>query len=102
MASTAREYIDFWIENSVHAVEQFRDPGASQDVTLLVDRLIEDAKAQSITEQRCATRSEISPSKSAASWARSILPKVTAANERRVPWMVLARRWDGGPLLDLA
>jgi hypothetical protein len=40
-AVEARETLDFWIENSVHAAEQFRTPGASQDV---VSRLIEGAK----------------------------------------------------------
>lgn len=48
--SKAREFIDFWIENSVHAVEQFRNPGATQDVTELAQRLIEAAKGQGISE----------------------------------------------------
>jgi hypothetical protein len=51
MVSKAREYIDFWIENSIHAAEQYRAPGASQDVTELVHRLVEGAKGQGITEQ---------------------------------------------------
>jgi hypothetical protein len=51
MTTKAREYIDFWIENSVHAAEQDRVPGASQDVTELVRALIEGAKGQGITEQ---------------------------------------------------
>jgi hypothetical protein len=51
MTAQAREYIDFWIENSVHAVEQFRTPGASQEVAELVRRLIEGAKAQGISEK---------------------------------------------------
>ena len=51
MTTKAREYIDFWIENSIHATEQFETPGASQDVSLLVERLIEGAKGQGITEQ---------------------------------------------------
>ena len=51
MVTKAREYIDFWIENSVHAAEQYRTPGASQDVTELVRRLVEGAKDQGITEQ---------------------------------------------------
>ena len=48
--SKAREFIDFWIENSVHAVEQFRTRGASQDVADLTARLVENAKAQGISE----------------------------------------------------
>jgi hypothetical protein len=38
-----------WIE--IHAAEQFRTPGASQDVTELVRRLIEGAKGQGISEK---------------------------------------------------
>ena len=33
--SKAREFVDFWIENSVHAKEQFKMLGASQDVSEL-------------------------------------------------------------------
>ena len=51
MTAKAREYIDFWIENSVHAAEQFRTPGASQDVAELVRRLIEGAKGEGISEK---------------------------------------------------
>lgn len=51
MGSRAREYIDYWIENSVHAAEQFGTPGASQDVAVLVGRLIEAAKGQRIAEK---------------------------------------------------
>lgn len=49
--TAAREYIDFWIENSVHAIEQLGTPGASQDVAELVRRLVEGAQGQGITEQ---------------------------------------------------
>ena len=35
MAIKAREYVDYSIENSVHAAEQFGTPGASQDVDVL-------------------------------------------------------------------
>jgi hypothetical protein len=47
--SKAREYIDFWIENSVHAAERYTVAGASQDVPLLVERLVEGAKEQGVT-----------------------------------------------------
>lgn len=57
MTTRAREYIDFWIENSVHAVEQFGTPGASQDVSILVERLIEGARGQGINEK--AMRQEV-------------------------------------------
>jgi len=57
MASEAREYIDYWIENSVHATEQYGIRGASQDVNLLVQRLVEGAKEQGISEK--AMRREV-------------------------------------------
>lgn len=48
--STTREFIDFWMENSVHAVEQYRTIGGSQDVAELTRRLVEAAKGQGISE----------------------------------------------------
>jgi hypothetical protein len=51
MTAKAHEYLNFCIENSVHAAEQFRTPGASQDVAELVNRLIEGAKDQGISEK---------------------------------------------------
>lgn len=50
MSAKAREFIDFWIENSVHAKEQFRTVGASQDVAELTHRCIEAAKGQGLSE----------------------------------------------------
>ncbi|MCC8937567.1 DUF768 domain-containing protein [Bradyrhizobium sp. Arg68] len=50
MTKRAREFIDFWIQNSIHAVEQYRTAGASQDVNELTRRLIEAAKGQGISE----------------------------------------------------
>ena len=51
MPTKAREYIDFWVKNSIHAAEQFGTPGASQDVNELVGRLIERAKDQGISQK---------------------------------------------------
>ncbi|WP_234683992.1 hypothetical protein [Bradyrhizobium monzae] len=48
--SKAREFVDFWVENSIHAVEQYRTAGASQDVAELTQRLVEAAKGQGISE----------------------------------------------------
>ncbi|TFW56007.1 hypothetical protein CT676_37515 [Bradyrhizobium sp. MOS001] len=50
MSDKAREFIDFWVENSIHAVEQYQTAGASQDVAELTRRLIEVAKGQGISE----------------------------------------------------
>ena len=50
MSAKAREFIDFWIEKSVHAKEQFRTLGASQDVKELTHRCIEAAQGLGITE----------------------------------------------------
>ncbi|MET4717311.1 hypothetical protein ABIF63_001417 [Bradyrhizobium japonicum] len=51
MPTTTREYIDFWVENSVHSAEQYGTPGASQSVDVLVDRLVEGAKNQNIPRE---------------------------------------------------
>ncbi|WBL82269.1 hypothetical protein I3J27_18220 [Bradyrhizobium xenonodulans] len=50
MPTKAREYIDFWTENSVHAAEQYGTTGASQKVSELVGRLVEGAKEQGIAQ----------------------------------------------------
>jgi len=45
----AREFIDFWIENSVHAREQTGATGASQDVIELARRCVDMAKTEGIS-----------------------------------------------------
>ncbi|OKO91802.1 hypothetical protein AC629_01985 [Bradyrhizobium sp. NAS80.1] len=55
MPTAAREYVDFWLENSVHAAEQPGLKGASQNVDELVDRLVEGAKGQGITREALET-----------------------------------------------
>ncbi|WP_259222857.1 hypothetical protein [Bradyrhizobium japonicum] len=50
MSESAREFIDFWVENSNHAVEQYQTAGVSQDVAELTRRLVEAAKGQGISE----------------------------------------------------
>ena len=49
MVTETREYIDFWIETSVHAREQYGGPGAEQDVAELVRRLVQAGEDQGIT-----------------------------------------------------
>jgi len=51
MTAEAREFIDFWVENSVHSAEQAGAAGASQDVTELTRRCVEMAKGQGILEE---------------------------------------------------
>ena len=48
--SNAREFLDFWIENSVHASEEFRSPGASQQVDELLRRCVRAAEAQGVSK----------------------------------------------------
>ena len=36
--NSAREFLNFWITNCVHASEQYGSVGAIQDVSILVDR----------------------------------------------------------------
>ena len=48
--SRAREFLDFWIENSVHASEEFRSPGASQRVDELLGRCVRAAEGQGISK----------------------------------------------------
>jgi hypothetical protein len=55
--TAAREFIDFWIENSIHAKEQSGQAGASQDADELARRCIEMAKSQDISED--AIRHEV-------------------------------------------
>ena len=43
MTPPAREFIDFWIESSVHAAERNGAPGAEQDVSALTSRCVEMA-----------------------------------------------------------
>ena len=55
--TSAREFIDFWIETSVHAREQSGQRGGSQDADELARRCVEMAKSQGIFED--AIRNEI-------------------------------------------
>ncbi|MCA6107720.1 hypothetical protein [Bradyrhizobium cenepequi] len=73
MSANAREFIDFWVQNSVHAAEQFGEPGASQDVAELTRRCIEMAKNEGITEK--AMRDEVGD------MAEYIRDKLKAANK---------------------
>jgi hypothetical protein len=43
VTTSAREFIDYWIENSVHASEAQGAVGAEQDVAILTSRCVEMA-----------------------------------------------------------
>lgn len=49
--SKAKDFLDFWIQNSVHATEQYGTVGASQDITELLNRCIEMAASEGVTRQ---------------------------------------------------
>ena len=46
----AREFLDFWVQNSIQPAEQFGLPGASQDVEDLRQRCLNMAKGEGIDE----------------------------------------------------
>jgi hypothetical protein len=48
--SKAREFIDFWTENSVHSAEQYGSPGGSQRTSDLVKRCVEMAETQGLSQ----------------------------------------------------
>ena len=50
MAPAAREFIDFWIENSVHAAERNGAIGAEQDVSALASRCLEMASSLGLSK----------------------------------------------------
>jgi hypothetical protein len=50
MATIAREFIDFWVENSIHAAEQYGAPGGEQGATALARRCIEMAASQGLSK----------------------------------------------------
>jgi hypothetical protein len=49
VASPTREFIDFWIENSVHAAERNGALGAERDVSALTGRCVEIASSLGIS-----------------------------------------------------
>jgi hypothetical protein len=57
LTNPAREFIDFWIENSVHAVERHGAIGAEQSVHALTVRCVE--MASSIGLSRAALDQEV-------------------------------------------
>lgn len=49
MTNPAREFLDFWIENSVHAAAQHGTRGPEQDVSALTRRCVEMASSLGLT-----------------------------------------------------
>ena len=50
MTGKAREFIDFWIQNSVHAAEQYGAAGGEQNARVLVDRCLKMAESQGLSQ----------------------------------------------------
>ncbi len=52
MGTTVREFVEFWLENSVHADEQFGPRRRRADIQELADRLIRFGAGQGYTKQQ--------------------------------------------------
>jgi len=52
MVATTREFVDFWLENSVHADEQFGAKRGRVEVDRLVESLVHAAEAQGFTKKQ--------------------------------------------------
>ena len=50
--ATAKEFVEFWLQNSVHADEQFGARRGRVEVDQLVDNLVRAAEAQGFTRQQ--------------------------------------------------
>ena len=50
--ATTREFVDFWLENSVHADEQFGAKRGRVEVDRLVESLVHAAEAQGFTKKQ--------------------------------------------------
>jgi hypothetical protein len=50
--ATAKEFVEFWLENSVHADEQFGVRRGRVEVDQLVDNLVRAAAGQGFTRQQ--------------------------------------------------
>jgi hypothetical protein len=50
--ATAKEFVEFWIENSVHADEQLGPRRGRAEVQELVDRLVRSAEGQGYSKQQ--------------------------------------------------
>jgi hypothetical protein len=52
MVSAVREFVEFWLENSVHADEQFQARRGHVEVDRLAENLVRAAEAQGFTRQQ--------------------------------------------------
>ena len=50
MGAKAREFIDFWVENSVHAAEEYGTAGGEQGAIELARRCLEMAASQGFSK----------------------------------------------------
>ena len=49
--SKAKEFLDFWVENSVHPAEQYARRAGTIELRDLVERCVEMAESQGFTER---------------------------------------------------
>jgi hypothetical protein len=78
LSTHAREFIDFWIQNSVHAAEQPGNVGASQDVAELTQRCRNMTEREGISDQ--SIRDEVGD---LAEYIRSKLDAANMAEKER-------------------
>ena len=50
--ASAKEYVEFWLENSVHADEQFAARRGRVEVSRLAENLVRAAEAQGFTRKQ--------------------------------------------------
>ena len=51
MPADVKEFIDFWIENSVHAKPSLNEGGGSQDALVLAERMVAGAEEQGFSKE---------------------------------------------------
>jgi len=52
MVSAVREFVEFWLENSIHADEQFGAKRGRMQVDRLVESLVQAAEGQGFTRKQ--------------------------------------------------
>jgi hypothetical protein len=53
--ASAKEFVEFWLENSVHADEQYGIRQGRREIKRLAEQLVAAAEAQGFTKQQVET-----------------------------------------------